>query len=108
MVSAIEHMWNFGDPLDTQLNVTSKQSESPSVTNIIRNSVQSQSTQHQQTPSPNQQFYQSPTDSVLKFSNKVVIVSDLILANITTVILFVGCHSKEWTDIGKRLAALHN
>jgi hypothetical protein len=42
----------------------------------------------------------------MKFSDKVIDVPDLTLIGSATAVSFVGCRSKEWTQIGKRLATL--
>jgi hypothetical protein len=43
---------------------------------------------------------------ILKFSDKVITVSDLISVDSTAAVSFAGCSSKEWGDVGKRLATL--
>jgi hypothetical protein len=49
----------------------------------------------------------SPTDNnILMFNDKVVSVSDVMLIDSTTAVSFISCRSKEWREIGKRLAAL--
>jgi hypothetical protein len=42
----------------------------------------------------------------VKLKDKVLIFCDLVLNDNTTVVSFVGCCSKEWIKIGKKLAAL--
>jgi hypothetical protein len=52
------------------------------------------------------QHQKSSTDDIVKFSDKVLSVSNLVLVDTTTAISFVGCGSKEWAKIGKTLAVL--
>jgi hypothetical protein len=45
--------------------------------------------------------------SLMEFRNRAITVSDLAYVSSTIItVSFIGCHSKEWRQIGERLATL--
>jgi hypothetical protein len=50
---------------------------------------------------------QTVSDTTVEFRDRTVATSDLTSVSSTiTTVSFIGCHSKEWAEIGKRLATL--
>jgi hypothetical protein len=96
VVCEVEQMWNFAVMHDSQ----------PSSTTNTKESVQSQPTQPMHISTSTQQPQKSPTDSIVMFNNKLISISDVISINSATAVSFIGCRSKEWTEIGQRLASV--
>jgi hypothetical protein len=50
-------------------------------------------------------FEANASSPIIRFRYRIVTISDLaVISSVVTNVSFVSCHSKEWVEIGKRLA----